>query len=58
MYDELIKFLYENGVVISPFTGEQFIRTNDFKFYIGDFVWETVKDKLGNWIITTYYKGK
>jgi hypothetical protein len=41
-----------------PFTGEQFIRTNDYEFYLGDCIWEPLHDKLGIWELTTYYKGK
>ena len=41
-----------------PFTGEQFVKTNDFEFYLGDCIWDPVEDKLGEWILTTYYKGK
>lgn len=51
-------FKDENGDVRPPFTGEQFIRTNDFEFYLGDCVWEPLEDKLGKWEITTFYKGE
>ena len=51
-------FTDENGNIMPPFTGEQFIRTNDFEFYIGDCIWEPVENKRGNWEITTFYKGK
>ena len=47
----------ENGAVSPPFTGEQFIRTNDFEFYLGDCVWEPLDDKLGDWEITTFLEG-
>ena len=46
------------GNLRPPFIGEQFIRTNDFKFYLGDCVWEPLEDKLGKWELTTYYNGK
>ena len=51
-------FTDENGNLRPPFTGEQFIRTNDFEFYLGDCVWEPLEDKLGTWEITTFYKGE
>lgn len=51
-------FFDEMGKVSPPFTGEQFIRTNDFEFYLGDCVWEPLEDKLGTWDITTYFEGK
>jgi len=51
-------FLDDNGEVSQPFTGEQFIRTNDFEFYLGDCVWKPLEDKLGKWELTTWYDGK
>ncbi len=51
-------FTDEKGVIMPPFTGEQFIRTNDFEFYLGDCIWEPLEDKLGNWELTTYYNEK
>ena len=51
-------FTDDEGNVRPPFTGEQFIRTNDFEFYLGDCIWEPLEDKLGKWELTTYYNGK
>ena len=51
-------FKNENGELAPPFTGEQFIRTNDFQFYLGDCIWEPLDDKLGKWELTTFYKGQ
>lgn len=51
-------FTDEKGNWRPPFTGEQFIRTNDFEFYLGDCIWEPLDDKLGTWELTTYYNGK
>lgn len=48
----------DEGKLRPPFTGEQFIRTNDFEFYLGDCIWEPLEDKLGKWELTTYYQGK
>ena len=48
----------EQGNLRPPFTGEQFIRTNDFEFYLGDCIWEPLEDKLGKWELTTWYNGK
>lgn len=45
----------EEGNLRSPFVGEQFIKTNDFKFYLGDCIWEPLEDKLGIWELTTYH---
>jgi hypothetical protein len=51
-------FTDEKGNIRPPFTGEQFIRTNDYQFYLGDCIWEPLEDKLGKWEITTYHKGE
>ena len=51
-------FLDEKGQVTPPFTGEQFIRTNDFEFYLGDCIWEPLEDKKGKWELTSWYQGK
>jgi hypothetical protein len=51
-------FKDDKGVLMPPFTGEQFIRTNDFEFYLGDCVWEPLEDKLGKWELTTWHEGK
>lgn len=48
----------DEGNLRPSFTGEQFIRTNDFEFYLGDCIWEPLHDKLGKWELTTYYQGK
>ncbi len=51
-------FKDEKGNIRPPFTGQQFIRTNNFEFYLGDCIWEPLNDKLGKWEITTWHKGK
>ena len=51
-------FTDDKGKVRPAFTGEQFIRTSNFEFYLGDCVWEPLEDKLGDWEITTYLEGE
>lgn len=51
-------FKDETGEVAPPFEGEQFIHVNDFRFYLGDCVWEPLEDKLGTWELSTYHKGR
>jgi len=51
-------FKDENGKVMPPFTGEQFIRTNDYLFYLGDCIWDPPADKFGEWELTTFHNGK
>ncbi len=51
-------FKGDDGKIQPPFTGEQFIRTNDFEFYLGDGIWEPLEDKLGKWELSTFHEGK
>lgn len=51
-------FTGDDGNIRPPFTGEQFIRTNDFEFYLGDCIWEPLEDKLGKWELTIWYQDK
>ena len=50
-------FLDSKGKSAAPFTGEQFIRDNDFQFFIGDSIWEPIDDKVGEWLITCEIDG-
>ncbi|MDP4205938.1 MAG: DUF3859 domain-containing protein [Bacteroidota bacterium] len=47
-----------DGNVTPSFTGEYFISSNDYEFFLGDCIWEPLEDKLGKWVITTYHEGK
>ena len=51
-------FTDEDGKPVPPFTGEQFIRTNDYLFYLGDCIWDPPDDKFGAWELTTFHNGK
>jgi len=46
-----------NGEVAEPFTGEEYIRSNDWKFFLGDTTWEPIEDKAGDWRIRTWIDG-
>ncbi len=48
----------KEGKVTPPFTGEYFVRSNDYEFFLGDCIWEPLHDKLGNWTMTTWLEGK
>lgn len=38
-----------NGVRRAAFTGTEYVKTQDYDFYLGDTIWEPVADKLGHW---------
>ncbi|WP_026958619.1 DUF3859 domain-containing protein [Aliagarivorans taiwanensis] len=42
----------EDGEVMAPFRGEEYIRSNDWNFYLGDTIWAPVSNKLGDWRMT------
>lgn len=37
------------GRKMAPFEGEVYVRTNDWKFYLGDTIWPPIEDKCGDW---------
>lgn len=45
-------FKDDEGKVMPPFTGEMYVKTNDWEFYLGDSIWEPVEDKVGAWRMT------
>lgn len=51
-------FKDETSKVRPPFTGEVFINSNQYEFFLGDYVWEPLEDKLGIWTMTTKIEGE
>ncbi len=51
-------FKDEAGVVMPHFTGEYYINSNDYAFFLGDCIWEPLEDKLGEWRLITYLDGQ
>ena len=51
-------FKNENGDKAKPFTGELYVRSNDFRFFLGDTFWNPLQDKIGNWTLTTWLDNK
>ncbi|SMO44085.1 protein of unknown function [Saccharicrinis carchari] len=48
----------ENGKTTPPFTGELFVKSNDYEFFLGDTIWEPIEDKKGEWKLSTWIDGK
>ncbi|WP_339616177.1 DUF3859 domain-containing protein [uncultured Gilvimarinus sp.] len=48
----------ENGAPLPPFSGEEFIRQNDWNFFIGDTIWAPIENKQGPWRITLAIEGE
>ncbi|WOT05534.1 DUF3859 domain-containing protein [Shewanella youngdeokensis] len=47
-----------NGNIRPPFDGEVYVKSNDWKFYIGDTIWAPEHNKVGKWRMTLELKGK
>jgi len=45
------------GEIDPPFTGEEYVRSNDWKFFLGDTTWEPIEDKAGPWRIRSWLNG-
>jgi hypothetical protein len=50
-------FKDEAGNIVPDFTGEYYINSNDYEFFLGDCIWEPLDDKLGDWRLITYLDG-
>ena len=51
-------FTDSSGEISPPFRGEHYISSNDYRFYLGDCIWEPVEDKKGPWRFLTCLEGK
>ena len=51
-------FCDEWGNVMPPFTGEVYVRANQWEFFLGDTIWEPVHDKVGDWRLTISMDGQ
>ncbi|MEN8253926.1 MAG: DUF3859 domain-containing protein [Verrucomicrobiota bacterium] len=47
-------FKGDDGETAPPFVGELHVKTNDFRFFLGDTVWAPVEDKRGEWRLITW----
>lgn len=36
---------------MAPFSGEEYIKQNDWRFFIGDTIWSPIENKAGPWRI-------
>jgi hypothetical protein len=50
-------FKNDSGETSPPFEGELYVKTNDFRFFLGDTVWAPVLDKKGAWRLITWLDG-
>jgi len=50
-------FKDSSGSIAPPFDGELYVRTNDFRFFLGDTIWAPLEDKRGDWRLITWLDG-
>jgi hypothetical protein len=51
-------FKDSSGNAAAPFRGELYVKTNDFRFFLGDTIWAPVEDKRGDWRLVTWLDGE
>jgi len=47
-----------NGEIMPPFESVEYIKENDWQFYLGDTLWEPIENKLGDWRMTLTLNNK
>lgn len=50
--------LDDRGRRRASFDGTVYVKSNEWKFYLGDTIWEPIQDKLGSWRLTLMMDGK
>lgn len=48
----------EQGDIRPPFEGSEYIKSNDWDFYLGDSIWLPLDDKGGDWRMTIELDGQ
>lgn len=51
-------FKDSSGNIAPSFEGGLYVKTNDFRFFLGDTVWPPVSDKRGEWRLVTWLDGE
>ena len=51
-------FRDKQGNIAPPFTGDEYVRSNDWHFFLGDTIWAPVHDKIGPWRLTFELDGQ
>ena len=51
-------FKDSSGKTAPPFEGGLYVKTNDYRFFLGDTIWKPVEDKRGEWRLITWLDEK
>lgn len=51
-------FFDSSGNISPPFTGDLYVKSNDWDFYLGDTLWDPIEDKVGEWRLVTELDGE
>jgi hypothetical protein len=47
-----------DGNELPPFEGEEYVTSNDYRFFLGDTVWQPYEQMEGEWHLTIWHDGK
>lgn len=47
-----------DGEVMPPFDGIEYVKDNNWDFYLGDTLWAPIENKVGDWRMTLELNGK
>lgn len=48
----------KKGQIMEPFSGDVYVRNNDWEFYLGDTLWSPIENKTGDWRMVIEHDGK
>lgn len=48
----------KDGNLMPVFKGTEYVKSNDYSFFIGDCIWDPVGEKIGKWRIITWLDDK
>jgi len=48
----------KRGRLMAPFEGREYVRNNDWTFYLGDTIWAPEHDKVGLWRMYIQYESR
>lgn len=48
----------DDGIAMALFEGTEYIKNNDWHFYLGDTLWQPINNKIGDWRMTIELNSK
>ncbi len=47
-----------HGEIMAPFDGFEYVKDNDWQFYLGDTLWQPINNKIGEWRMVLQLQGQ